>query len=68
NGTTIFAKWYTTKVSTIDELLSKLYINIKTLTTIKSSNYLVTFKYKKATGPGTQLVDDHDFKKFQANY
>ncbi|RIB22499.1 hypothetical protein C2G38_2173797 [Gigaspora rosea] len=58
NGTTIPTKWYTTKVSTIDELLSELYINVKTLTkrrSIESSNYQVTFKPEKATGAASNL-------------
>ncbi|CAG8518832.1 17717_t:CDS:1, partial [Gigaspora margarita] len=71
NGTALPAKWYTSKIFTVDELLSEIYQNIEVLTKrnpIELGNYRVAFKSEKATEAGTQLVDDHDFKKFQADY
>ncbi|CAG8854853.1 7111_t:CDS:1, partial [Gigaspora margarita] len=31
NGTSLPAKWYTTKISAVDELLSEIHINVETL-------------------------------------
>ncbi|CAG8718346.1 7205_t:CDS:1, partial [Racocetra fulgida] len=58
NGTTLPAKWYTSRISTVDKLLLDIHINIEALTKrkpIESSNYRVAFKPEKATGAGTQL-------------
>ncbi|CAG8636448.1 11352_t:CDS:2 [Ambispora leptoticha] len=71
NGVSLPAKWYTAKVSTVDELVSEIHINIETLIgkrPIDPNNYRIVFKSKKAAGAGTQLVDTQDFKKFQSDY
>ncbi|CAG8466363.1 24068_t:CDS:2 [Cetraspora pellucida] len=66
NGTTLPAKWYSSRISTVDELLSEIHINIETLTkrkSIESSDYHIAFKPEKATGAVTQLVDNHSVKE-----
>lgn len=71
NRTSLPAKWYTTKVSTVDELLLEIHINVETLMNkipIEPNNYRIAFKSEKAIGAGTQLVDIQDFKKFQTDY
>ncbi|CAG8702248.1 16434_t:CDS:2 [Cetraspora pellucida] len=64
------AKWYTVKVSAVDELLSEIHSNIETLIkkSIEASDYRVAFKPEKGAGAGTQLMDAQDFKKFQMDY
>ncbi|CAG8560192.1 25031_t:CDS:2 [Dentiscutata erythropus] len=65
NGMSLPAKWYTTKVFTVDELLLEIHLNVETLTgksPIEPNNYRVAFKSEKAAGVGTQLVDTQDFK------
>ncbi|CAG8854569.1 41707_t:CDS:2, partial [Gigaspora margarita] len=71
NRTSLLAKYYTAKVSIVDELLSKFHINIETLIRNKlvdPNDYRIVFKSKKATEASTQLVNTQDFKKFQADY
>ncbi|RIB04034.1 hypothetical protein C2G38_2048775 [Gigaspora rosea] len=70
NGTSLLAKWYTSKVSAVDELLSEIYTNIETLIKkpIEPSNYRIAFKSEKVTGAGTQLEGAQDFGKFQTDY
>ncbi|CAG8730715.1 7774_t:CDS:2, partial [Racocetra fulgida] len=71
NRVSLPAKWYIAKVSTVDELVSEIHINIETLIgkrPIDPNNYRIVFKSKKAAGAGTQLVDTQDFKKFQSDY
>ncbi|CAG8545150.1 26631_t:CDS:2, partial [Dentiscutata erythropus] len=58
-------------ISTVDELLSEIHINIETLMgnkLVDPNDYHIAFKSEKAAGVSTQLVDIQDFKKFQANY
>ncbi|CAG8561814.1 3252_t:CDS:2 [Racocetra fulgida] len=58
NGTSLPAKWYTVKVSAVDELLSEIHTNVETLTRTKSieaSNYRIAFKPEKATGADNDL-------------
>ncbi|RIB11053.1 hypothetical protein C2G38_2204425 [Gigaspora rosea] len=71
SGTSLPAKWYTTKVSTVDELLLEIHLNVETFmskTPIEPNDYCIAFKSEKAAEVGTQLVDTQDFKKFQADY
>ncbi|CAG8605993.1 24701_t:CDS:2 [Dentiscutata erythropus] len=58
NGTSLPAKWYTAKVSMVDELLSEIHINIETLMgkkPVDPNDYHIAFKSEKAAGAGTQL-------------
>ncbi|CAG8659455.1 19269_t:CDS:2 [Cetraspora pellucida] len=47
----------------------KIFIKLENNTTLLAKfNYYIPFKPEKTTGTGTQLVDNHNFEKFQANY
>ncbi|CAG8806876.1 958_t:CDS:2, partial [Cetraspora pellucida] len=53
NEIPLLAKWFIAKVSAVDELLSEIYINVKTLIKtkpIKLTNYCIAFKFEKAIG------------------
>ncbi|CAG8535525.1 19511_t:CDS:2 [Dentiscutata erythropus] len=61
NRTSLPAKWYIAKVSTVDKLLSKIHINIETLMgnkLVDPNDYRIAFKSEKAAGADNNIVSD----------